>query len=130
MEPAKAMEVSRASLGLPKSNIRIPTESDPESAHRAFFAQNTVAKKIKEDVRNGYIVRVEERHAVDLNHELCAGSPLTEEEAQWEKRKQARRAGPPSSSWPSAITTENKPTEYIRFIEKAHNLASKAITLD
>ncbi|EPB83610.1 hypothetical protein HMPREF1544_09653 [Mucor circinelloides 1006PhL] len=122
---AKKAEARRKSLGLPKSRLRIPTEKDPESAHREFFVKSIEAEKIEQDIKNGYIVRVEERHSIqldDLDPELLTGRPLTEKEAYWVKKKQARRAGPRSSSWPSVVPMHDQHTEYISLTEKARNI--------
>ncbi|KAL7313516.1 hypothetical protein PS15m_007253 [Mucor circinelloides] len=125
MQKAKKVEALRERLGLPKSRLRIPTENDPESAHREFFVKNIEAEKIEQDIKNGYIVRVEERHSIqldDLDPELLTGRPLTEKEAYWVKKKQARRAGPRSSSWPSVVPMHDQHTEYISLTEKARNI--------
>ncbi|KAL0141610.1 hypothetical protein V8B55DRAFT_1490625 [Mucor lusitanicus] len=125
MSAAKKNEARRLRLGLPASRLRIPTKYDPESAHREFFVKNAEAKKIEEDIKNGYIVRVEDRHAIqldDLDPELLTGRPLTEKEAYWVAKKQARRAGPRSSSWPSIVPTHDQHTEYISLTSKARNM--------
>ena len=113
------------------SNPPAAESSRAESTRRELFVKKTIASNIEEDIKNGYIERVDAKDVMKANEvdpKLCAERPLTEKEAAWLKRKQARRAGPPSSSWPSNMPTHNQDTEYIRFTEKTHNLlVSKAI---
>ncbi|KAK4518857.1 uncharacterized protein ATC70_009081 [Mucor velutinosus] len=125
MHKARQEEAYRKKHGQPRSRLRIPAKSDPESAHREFYVKSIEAEKIEKDIRHGYIVRVEERHAIqldDLDPELLTGRPLTEKEAYWVSKKQARRAGPRSSSWPSIVPTHDQHTEYISLTDKARNL--------
>ncbi|GAN10263.1 hypothetical protein MAM1_0336d09801 [Mucor ambiguus] len=125
MSTARKDQAHRRRHGQPTSRLRIPTKNDPESAHREFYVKSMEARKIEQDIQNGYIVRVEDRHAIqldDLDPELLTGRPLTEKEAYWIQKKQARRAGPRSSSWPSIVPTHDQHTEYISLTDKARNL--------
>ncbi|KAL9551641.1 hypothetical protein MBANPS3_004155 [Mucor bainieri] len=121
---ARKQEDYRKRQGLPPSKLKIPALSDPESDHREFYVNMIIAQKIEEDIQNGYVERVDYQHVVqldDLDPELLTGRPLTDTERYWVQKKQARRAGPRSSSWPSNVPFHNQHTEYIRMTEKAEN---------
>ncbi|CEP08585.1 hypothetical protein [Parasitella parasitica] len=122
LRDAWAREKRRIDAGLPPSRVRIPEYSDAESTHREYYVYQIQAKKIDADVRDGYIERVEDRHFIqldDLDPELLTGKPLADAQLAWVKRKQARRAGPPSSLFPPGIRPHDQYTEYIKFTEKA-----------
>lgn len=81
MDEARKVDLHRERLGLSRSRLNIPADSDTESAHREFFAKKTVDSKIEQDVKKGYVVRVEESQAAqldDLDPELRAARPLTQ----------------------------------------------------
>ncbi|KAL9536408.1 hypothetical protein MBANPS3_012667, partial [Mucor bainieri] len=86
-----------------------------------------LAEKIEEDIQNGYVERVDYQHVVqqdDLDPELLTGRPLTDSEKYWVQKKQTRRAGPRSSSWPSNVPFQSQHDphkEYIRMTKKAEN---------
>lgn len=122
-----AKEKERERLGLPKSRVRIPAMNDPEAVHRKFQVKLNEDAKIEQDINDGYLERVEERHVIeldDLDPELLTGDLLTEEEAAWVARKQARRSGPRSSSWPKNVPLHDQHTEYVRITQKARNLVN------
>ncbi|KAL9538758.1 hypothetical protein MBANPS3_010692 [Mucor bainieri] len=101
--------------------------NDPESDHRELHVNMTIAQKLEQDIKHGYVERVDYQHVVQLDNldpELLAGQTLTDTEKYWVQKKQARRAGPRSSSWPSCVPSQSQHdqhTEYIRMAEKAEN---------
>jgi hypothetical protein len=120
-------ERERECVGLPKSRVRIPTFHDSDAVHRKFQVKLNEDAKIEQDINDGYLERVEERHVIeldDLDPELLTGDLLTEDEAAWVARKQARRSSPRSSSWPKNVPLHDQHTEYVRITQKARDLVN------
>lgn len=125
-------EKERERCRLPKSRVRIPTMNDSDAVHRKFQVKLNEDAKIEQDIYDGYLERVEERHVIeldDLDPELLTGDLLTDDEAAWVARKQARRSGPRSSSWPKDVPLHDQHTEYVRITQKARDLVKCTRTI-